>query len=171
MGSWSLQLVITIYIHYYFTSIYNLSLSTVHALVSRSVRNRLLEAEGIRISQKGLEMSESGAIFVILHYKVKGRWINLNEELTLVGPCIHTTPLPIQNPTRTAWKPSELPELNSTFRGIVTWVNIYGEIFLHNAKSKAKMIEIRNWLSDVYNNTEITETDYNCRPGDRCIVK
>jgi Tudor domain len=100
--------------------------------------------------------------------------INLNEELVSMGLAYHCSN-PLLSPKHAhkiqTWKSPEPRQLDSVFWGIVTWVNLTGEIFLHDVKSKKELAEITKWLNDAYNDTEPSPADLNCRPGDICIAK
>lgn len=102
--------------------------------------------------------------------------INLNEELVNKGLANNRPGLqqPITlSPQALEWKANEYLgiSLNKMFWGHVTWVSRAGEIYLHDVKAGPKLIEIRKWLDEVYNQTEPTETDLRCQPGDICIAK
>ena len=99
--------------------------------------------------------------------------INLNDELVTLNLASRgISPLPrFPAPSVRAWKPSALPKYGSVFWGIVTWVNLQGEIYLHDIKANPTVSKISKSLNEAYNNTEHTEEHFRCRPGDICIAK
>ena len=120
-------------------------------------------------------MSVYGATFVTIHYKTKGRWINLKDDFISSGPSLRPALLPTtRNPIRTkfAWKPHELPDFDSVFTGNVICVSSIGDVFLHTVtKPLAKVTAICNQLNEAYRLTKPTKADLQCRPGDLCIAK
>ena len=43
-------------------------------------------------------------------------------------------------------------------------------VFLIDLRSIPKLLELKKWLSHIYNSTEPSEADINCKPGDLCIA-
>jgi hypothetical protein len=140
-------------------------------------------SEGIHILKRGPESKRSPLpIMCLYEYDVEAgalqspgvTRINLNEELVEMRLAFHSSkPSPVQKlvakiPT---WKLPESPKLDSTFWGLVTWVNLEAEIFLHDVKFTEKLNEISKWLNDAYMDTEPSLADLNCSPGDLCIAR
>lgn len=102
--------------------------------------------------------------------------INLNDEL--VEKKLAFSHPEFQSPTNLppayrVWKPVESLGIlvGAVFWGKVTWVNMEGEIFLHDVKVEPTLNEITKWLNQTYNDTEPSEKDVLCRMGDVCIAK
>ncbi|XP_057366887.1 uncharacterized protein LOC130687728 [Daphnia carinata] len=148
------------------------------------IHDRLLGSESINIFRRQQRESKYAALPVMCLYvynveggplQIPGKTqINLNDELVAMG-LAQNYPEPLQSsnviPVVRAWKLSEPPKVGSVFWAIVTWVNLTGEIYLHDVKSVPTMDEITKWLNEAYSDTEPTDADLRCRPGDLCIAK
>ncbi|XP_032786585.2 uncharacterized protein LOC116924198 isoform X1 [Daphnia magna] len=148
------------------------------------IHDRLLGSESISIFRRQQRESKYAALPVMCLYvynveggplQIPGKTqINLNDELVSLGLAQnYPGPLPSSNviPVLRAWRLSEPPKVGSVFWAIVTWVNLTGEIYLHDIKSVPAMNEITKWLNEAYSGTEPTDADLRCRPGDLCIAK
>lgn len=69
----------------------------------------------------------------------------------------------------------DFPEPNTSltpcFRGVVTWVDNRGGIYLHDEKWSKQLLVIRDTFSASFNQTEPSLYDLRCQPGDPCIAK
>lgn len=72
--------------------------------------------------------------------------------------------------TRT-WRPATYPYIGDRFWAKVTWVNMQGEIFLHDVKAEVKLEEVSRILSERYEKMLPTKADMNPKPGDICVAK
>ena len=140
-------------------------------------------SEEIHILKRGPESKCSALPIMCLYtYDVEGgplqipglTRINLNEELVAMDLAHHCSE-PFVPPKLVSkiqkWKSSEPPKRDAVFWGVVTWINLTGEIYLHDVKSAPSLVEITKWLNDAYNGTEPSHADLNCCPGDLCIAR
>lgn len=133
-----------------------------------------------REHQRHRSRNESGAATPVVVFYVKdaeysGRPTNLNEELVLLGHAHDTTkPLPpVPDPGRPrAWKPNHrLPEQDDVVFGNVTSVNEAGVITFQDARSEWQLKDLHERLHAKYADSEPSEEDLRCQPGDICIAK
>ena len=95
--------------------------------------------------------------------------INLNEQLIELKLALDR-PDPVK--AARMWKQCPVVKILPQFNAVVTWVNLAGEIYLYDInKSEAQLSTMRNQLTSIYEDSQPTDADLNCKPGDMCIAR
>lgn len=150
--------------------------------VQKRITELLLTARDISICKRQpLHPSSPLSVMVVYEIKSKGdplepaglKLINLNEQLVELK-------LALNQPDRTAlsnratptWQESPVVKLLPQFNGVVTWVNLTGEVFLYDInKSEYQLKNMQKQLYSIYEGSQPTEADLKCKSGDPCIAR
>lgn len=69
----------------------------------------------------------------------------------------------------------DFPEPETTltprFKGVVTWIDSQGNVYVHSDKCSKQLIVIREKLNATFSLTEASTNDLQCTTGDPCIAK
>lgn len=100
--------------------------------------------------------------------------INLADELVSLGYAFREPGVaPPQKPLcyTKSWKSAELPKVNEVFFGKVSWIGMDCDVFVQPSKRLSMLESMLNWLNEKYRDTQPTQRDLDCKPGDLCIAK
>ena len=150
--------------------------------VQKRITELLFPAKEISICKRQ-PLKSSSPLSVMLIYMIKSeggplelpglKWINLNEQLVELKLALdHPDHLCLSTGAAPTWKEPAVVKFLPRFNGTVTWVNLAGEVFLYDVnKSEFQLRYMQEQLYSIYEGSQPSEADLNCKAGDPCIAR